>query len=466
MQIGPINRLPTELLLRAFQFHLEAAPDTCDVYRHGKRFLASVSRRWRDVILHSPSLWTTIKVTSYCSEARAKTYVSRSSQSLLNIHFYSSGHDQGTFTAILNVLAACAHRWCSLIIRNDISSLHKYLILEKLNHLSFPSLKRVSFWGFPGSFLGQAELSQLIFLHPESSPHLEHLHLPARVGQLVPSHIRSGLSTLSLSFHVSHPIRHPSLFESPSFQGLTSLHVTDYSANVICDLLPNSIQLPLLEKFVCGLQYGKALIHALVAPKLKHFEYCPSSHHELASALFAGLNSRFNNVDYLRLSEFTTENLSETVCLAFPNVCHLELVPAKNSVRSHRVALPSAVPLWNNLKSLTLQGLRDTDFKFLSSLASWFELRLNGQPKLRVKIVSYQSTISSLFRRLHKHCHLELSDDFCTIDKVLCQSQAWEVLRLPFRVTDKFSATTFVTGYGRSRNCCCGAHALTTDYDS
>ncbi|KAI5984187.1 hypothetical protein EDC04DRAFT_1665517 [Pisolithus marmoratus] len=288
---------------------------------------------------------------------------------------------------------------------------------------------------------------------PESSPRLEHVHLLVKAVQSVPSHIPSGVSALSLAFHVSHHIQHPSLFESPSFQGLTSLYITDYSVDVTCDLLPNSIQLPLLEKFVCTLEYGKALIRALVAPKLKYFEYSPSLWHELASAFFTGLNSRFNNVEYLRLSEFTAENLSEAVYLAFPNVCHLELVPAKNSVRSHRVALPSTVPLWNNLKSLTLQGLRDTDFKFLSSLASWLELRLNGQPKLRVKIVSYQSTISSLFRSLPKHCHLELLDDFCTINKVLCQSQAWEV---PFCAADEFSAT-FVTGYGRSRICYCAA---------
>ncbi|KAI6046680.1 hypothetical protein EDC04DRAFT_1245510 [Pisolithus marmoratus] len=289
---------------------------------------------------------------------------------------------------------------------------------------------------------------------PESSPHLEHVHLLVKAVQSVPSHIPSGVSALSLTFHVPHRIRHPSLFESPSFQGLISLHVTDYSVNVTCDLLPNSIQLPLLEKFVCTLQHGRALIHALVTPKLKHFEYSPSLWHESASAFFTGLNSRFINVEYLRLSEFTTENLSETVCLASPNVFYLELVPAKNSARSHQGALPSAVPLWNNLKSLTLKGLGDSDFDFLSGLASWLRLRLNGLAKLRVNVVSYRSTFSTLFRRLPEHCHLELSDDFCTINKVLCQSQASEV---PSCVVDEFSAT-FITGYGRSRTCYCAAH--------
>ncbi|KAI6046681.1 hypothetical protein EDC04DRAFT_1245497 [Pisolithus marmoratus] len=88
LPIGPINRLPSELLLQAFKFYLEAVCPTCDDFHHGKRILASVSRRWRDMILHSPSLWSTIRVNSYWSEACAKTYVARSSQSLLDIDFW------------------------------------------------------------------------------------------------------------------------------------------------------------------------------------------------------------------------------------------------------------------------------------------------------------------------------------------------------------------------------------------
>ncbi|KAI5984186.1 hypothetical protein EDC04DRAFT_2834451 [Pisolithus marmoratus] len=181
MPMSPVNRLPVELLLRAFQFYLEEIPDTCNDYFHSKRELASVSRRWRDVILHSPSLWTTIKVTALWSEARVKTYVARSSQSLLDINFWHWHGSEGSLAVILDVLTSCVHRWRSLMIQEHITYLHGSLVLEKLNHLSFPSLKRASIWNFPGSLTEQAELHHPIFMCPESSPHLEHVHLHVKV---------------------------------------------------------------------------------------------------------------------------------------------------------------------------------------------------------------------------------------------------------------------------------------------
>ncbi|KAI6046677.1 hypothetical protein EDC04DRAFT_2626527 [Pisolithus marmoratus] len=348
MPISPVNRLPAELLLQAFRFYLETVPDTCDVYRHIKRELASVSRRWRDVILHSPSLWTTIKVTSYWSEARAKTYVTRSSQSLLDIDFWywSEPDSDGIFTAVLNVLTSCTHRWRSFTIQEDITGLHRSIVLDKLEHLSFPSLKRVSIGNFPGSLTEQWEL----WLRPENSPHLEHVHLYVEADTLVASHIPSGISALSLEITDYRHIRDSSVFESLSYRGLnrglTSLHVSGMSVDF--DLHPNSIQLPLLEEFVCTIDHGKALIHALVAPKLKHFDYSPQLRPwgNSPSVIFADLNSKFNNVDYLCLSHFTAENLSEAVCLASPNVCQLELVD---------------VPYWKNLKRLTMKGLEHSD---------------------------------------------------------------------------------------------------------
>ncbi|KIN93461.1 hypothetical protein M404DRAFT_40304, partial [Pisolithus tinctorius Marx 270] len=85
LPISPIDRLPDESLLRVLEFYLEEAAQTCDVYIHAKRQLASVSCRWRDLILHSPSLWTLLTVTPSWSEARAKIYMTRSSRSLLDI---------------------------------------------------------------------------------------------------------------------------------------------------------------------------------------------------------------------------------------------------------------------------------------------------------------------------------------------------------------------------------------------
>ncbi|KAI6046679.1 hypothetical protein EDC04DRAFT_1245493 [Pisolithus marmoratus] len=413
MPIASVNRLPVELLLRTFQIYLETIPESCYDYFHSKRGLASVSRRWRDVILHSPSLWTTISVASYWSEARVKAYVARSSQSPLDIEFQCWLGSEGTLAAILNVLISCVHRWRSLTIQRDVTYLHWSLVLEKLNHLSFPSLKRVAICNFPGSLPGQVELHHPIFMHPESSPHLEHIHLHVKVERSMPPHIPSGVSALSLAFHVSHPIWHPSLFESPSCRGLTSLHITDHSDNVICNLLPDSIQLPLLEEFSCKLSCARTLIHALVAPRLKRFDYSPPWWRNSPSAVFAGLHSRFSSVDNLRLSEFTAENLSEAVGLAFPNVCHLELARAnRNTFYSPLTETPNNVLYWNNLKSLTLHGLYNYDLRFLDDLVTFLRQRLSaGQSKLQVKIIFWLAGTSSLFRELPEHCYLELWDE-------------------------------------------------------
>ncbi|KAI6138560.1 hypothetical protein BKA82DRAFT_3135902 [Pisolithus tinctorius] len=154
LPISPIDRLPNESLLRVLEFYLEEAAQTCDVYIHAKRQLASVSRRWRDLILHSPSLWTLLTVTSSWSEARAKIYVTRSSQSLdIVIRFcdYRYDDDNVIFPALLDILTSCAHRWRSLIIHKHTPEVHRSLVLEKLNRLSLPSLKRVSISNFPGS---------------------------------------------------------------------------------------------------------------------------------------------------------------------------------------------------------------------------------------------------------------------------------------------------------------------------
>ncbi|KAI6046678.1 hypothetical protein EDC04DRAFT_1245398 [Pisolithus marmoratus] len=427
MPISPINCLPAELLLQAFKFYLEAVPDTCDVYRHSKRELASVSRRWRDVILHSPSLWTTINVTSYWSEARAKTYVARSSQSLLDINFrrWNVNRDERIFTALFNVLASSAHRWRSFTIQPNISDLHRSLLLEKLNHLSFPSLKRVSIWKFPGSFAWQAEPYEPIFLHPESSPHLERVHLQVNMRTFDTFHVPSSTSALSLDFSGFHLDRHPSIFESHLYRGLTSLHI--FGDPVDSSLPPDCIQLPLLEEFTCKVERGRALIHALVAPNLKHFDYSPRLWRDSPTKVFADLNSRFTNVDYLRLSDFTAENLSKAVCLAFPNVCHLELTRVtRNTFGTCRAEFPNDVLYWNNLKSLTLHGLLSDDLKFLDVLVTFLRQRLNaGQTKLHVKVAFLLGGVSSLFRGVPEYCYLELLDRF---GEVFCRSgsEAWE----------------------------------------
>lgn len=455
MPMAPVHRLPTESLLRVFEFYLDAAPETCDTYRHSKRDLASVSRHWRDVILCSPSLWTKIMVSSHWTEARAKTYVTRSSQSLLDIDFlhWSDRNSDGIFTTILNTLASSAHRWHSLTIQEDVPHFHRSLVLEKLNHLLLPSLKQVSIGNFPGSLTEQGE----IYLRPERSPHLGHVHLHVVAGTLVNFHIPSGISALSLEFYEHEHIRHQSVFNSLSGQGLTSLHVSGNSIDF--DLPPNSIQLPLLKEFVCSLGHAKALIRALVAPSLKCFHYSPSLWRDSPSVIFSDLSSKFNNVDYLCLSRFTTENLSETVCLAFPNVCHLTLVPAIRFEPYLRTAeFPSGVLHWKNLKRLTIENLRDYDLGCLSGLVDWLQQRVfAGQSKLQVELSCYECGSSSLFQRLLELCYLEKLDVRHKADVVVCcsGSRTWVEVQPYYNIGELSTTFAIVRRTAVTQSCEC-----------
>ncbi|KIK20157.1 hypothetical protein PISMIDRAFT_71354, partial [Pisolithus microcarpus 441] len=87
---APISRLPNELLVQIFKLSLGAALED-DLLRSPDRQLpwmqglAGVSRHWKDTILNSPSLWTTILVTPDSKAALVKMRLHRSSQFALDI---------------------------------------------------------------------------------------------------------------------------------------------------------------------------------------------------------------------------------------------------------------------------------------------------------------------------------------------------------------------------------------------
>ncbi|KAI6111396.1 hypothetical protein F5141DRAFT_1003525, partial [Pisolithus sp. B1] len=88
LPIAPIDRLPDELLSRIFELSLLATAEKlglCHVHRLWKRELAGVSRRWKGIVLHSPSLWTYIKVTPTWGKGLLQAYVRRSAECLVDV---------------------------------------------------------------------------------------------------------------------------------------------------------------------------------------------------------------------------------------------------------------------------------------------------------------------------------------------------------------------------------------------
>lgn len=117
------------------------------------------------------------------------------------------------------------------------------------------------------------------------------------VGRQIPSTAKT--LVLKLDFSLHSEIRSALFLESIPCQRLTSLY-PDSSAD-FGQLPPNSIRLPLLEKFLCGVEVSAALVYAIVVPRLKHFE---GHWHGLNSSLHdasAGASGKFNSVDHLEL---------------------------------------------------------------------------------------------------------------------------------------------------------------------
>ena len=65
-----INHLPTEILLFIFDLDVHSNP-----YPGRNYELAAVCRRWRDVVLDSPSLWTTIHVTIHVADLKPSSII-------------------------------------------------------------------------------------------------------------------------------------------------------------------------------------------------------------------------------------------------------------------------------------------------------------------------------------------------------------------------------------------------------
>lgn len=457
----PISRLPNELLLRIFKLLLGAATledgvRSSDLQLSRKQGLAGVSCHWRDVILNSPCLWTTIMVTPVCGTASMKVHLQRSSQFTLDIEVCSWDHP-GRVDALKDLFAILiphAHRWRSFAIRDIVRETYIYAILDELQQLSFPSLTRVSLSNVPIS--PPEELApKPVFLRQETCRRLKYLNLVGAFTDAADLQIPLSVTTVSLDFgfdlleEEQHWI--PALFTSLSCLQLTSLTLAGYIDTSNYHLPPNSIQLPLLEKFVCNLSHPKALVQAIVTPSLSHME-CrhPGSWGESPQKKkFTGLESKFTEVHRLTLSESypmlhdwdSVE--TEAICLAFPNIHHLILGIGGAELILH----PDAATHWQHLESLTIHIYSDTKDTsgLLDRLLRWLERRHHlSQPVMKVKFDGPMKgrTISSIYGALHKVCTLEWSGVVYHPEVVICGTVGNEPWLELLEVSDPFPSFT------------------------
>ena len=388
------NLLPTEILLSILELDVRAYD-----YPERKDQLASVCRRWKTIILDSPSLWTTIHVATPVSSIM--THLERSRGSLLDIVIETSLMSRSQHLALvpsLVIVGSSAHRWHKLSIspvdqcfnvdeedRSDDIALAEFII-TRINHLQFPSLKYVSITNCTTS---------LDFLSPTRTPALEHLELKEFiVGEHTEFPSVTALKTLNLDFHSSGMDYSSSPYLVPS-QTLTHLSLSGFTQAF--SLQSNSLHFPSLKMLeISRLAKVGQFMDAIVAPNLERFKYTSFDYDHSPFVLLHGFRPKFTNIRYLTFHCPDIEGTPEphcadaiALCEAFPGARYVELKtnqlcdlfdPTLSSSRTR------PIDLWTELESLNL-GRPHPKWLEPNQFLGWLvDRRALGLRKLHVKL--------------------------------------------------------------------------------
>ncbi|KAI5995751.1 hypothetical protein F5J12DRAFT_915049 [Pisolithus orientalis] len=374
----PISRLPNTALYQLISLTVIG----CGPF--AKRKLASVSGRWRDVVLASPGLWTTIGIRPGWPAFLVITHLKRSRECPLDIQIYGwcSKDEVPKVSELLGLVISYGYRWRSLIVRRNSKHL-EHVILKSIWNMMLPPLKHVSIYG--------TEMSDYPrFLDSQHAPTLEHLHLRETVGL---HNFSAAASLKSLSLRCS-----PSGALLPSIMSLRMLTMSGSSCGA---LLPNTIHMPLLESLTVMLDDPQSLLAAI-------------------SQMFADLENKFLNVPRtLLLAAFPGArhiemNVFDFVVFCFPKEEDSPLCPTDR---------------WSHLEHLSLEQVY---YNIPNVFVKWLRARkLEGRPALQATLSKFDNEgvldgpeLISLYKSLHEYCVLELEDVLLTINLTLCPSDS------------------------------------------
>ncbi|KAI0769810.1 hypothetical protein C8Q74DRAFT_1202496, partial [Fomes fomentarius] len=126
----PIYELPVELLTRIFQLGVDSDPLPDDRDPTQLTFEVSVShvcRRWRDIALHTPHLWTTIHFRTRAHMNRGKIYLSRNARLPIDIYVDTCSEDtyavrkdllfRADFLPVFDIVLPHIPRWRELHLK-------------------------------------------------------------------------------------------------------------------------------------------------------------------------------------------------------------------------------------------------------------------------------------------------------------------------------------------------------------
>ena len=387
-QPSPIKSLPNELLCQILKGTIETMPAQSDPHRVRKYELATVCRRWRDIIINTPSFWTLIRVAPTWRKALVKVHLERSRQCPLDLVF-AGFRSKIKFNALLNIVMPTTHRWHSLVISSE-SDLDTMFILQKLFDCTmFPLLTLLSIPTLPLTVWRDRHPIPYYpkFLYLENIPGLRSLEIrhdffPPDDFRLPPT-----LEKLSvdIAFYRIYTDEATRWLRSSSLQGLKTLSLRGYTT--YWQMQPNSIHLPRLAYFSCEVIRASALLQGLAVPNLTHVNYVQSQHEVLCVA-FGRIQSKWASVRELSFRFAQRERPSYTprdLCLAAPNVRGLEVT--EQDLGSFLEPKDGLRPIdrWEHLERFVIIG----DVQKLGSmrirLVPWLKERMEfGRPALNV----------------------------------------------------------------------------------
>ncbi|KAI6004623.1 hypothetical protein EDD15DRAFT_2526077, partial [Pisolithus albus] len=419
---GPITRLPPSVLSDIIYLTICNTQPASDAHRCTKRQLASVSRRWRLAILNCPQLWTTIVIDPSWSSSLVMAHVKRSGACPLDITItkWSSVSHVPQFKQLLGLLVTCGYRWRSLDIRRN-SGPFATLIIESIQYMMFPAMKRVEIW--------ETQISgRPLFLTSQYAPALESMVLS----------------------------RGNSIDQIPNIAGLRSLRVyltDDMSGSLLLSsLLPlqqlseliifgtgsewpeaESIHLPALTSLTLALFNPRPALAAITVPSLIYLACSRGALNTRVvrarsvywANVFQGFTNKFATVRHLRLFDTTNDSLvpvgdaadSQAVCAACPGVRQAELPADVTSSFFAKDSTPA--DHWKDLTELTIKGLMVGHIPH--SLVNWLiKRKSNRNSLLKVTFCEFNAArgpggtsgrwLASLNKLLYGHCELVLKE--------------------------------------------------------
>ena len=375
----PVESLPDELLLDIFEY-AQHSNSRGKCVLPTEVLISHVSRRWRQLAVDNPKLWTQLVVTSQMPSDRISTYLARSGQCLLDI----------SFELLSRVLAST---------RTNLS------IMDTLMH-------HAERWR---TFVFNGKITNLIIVHPHSpAPHLESFRI--RSLGAAPGGLKPAVTMTTMWSWLSIALANLTTIEVcvPYWQTKTSF--TDFrrvmSASpslrhlalrgCLIEMEPGFthpvIDIPSLRSLSIGHGSGTQMPHMLEllsTPSLEFLELMDFDVTEwnIFRRVVKDKTSEYSSLRSLRLLDVDVEELDVWLMDATPMITHLMVIDREFSQATVDLFLTAlrdqaqatlragGLPCWSDLRILTLSH---PDPALLQSVVS---TRMDtGQPLSRLRL--------------------------------------------------------------------------------